>query len=241
VAIPELTKRCEEGLKGSALTKQDVDRRFKHLSEMHEQIRARWKTDAQKDWDAAPMTDPRLASEVWAVIKNEDWVLTANNMRDWTRRLWNWDRPERYPGRQLGTATQINISIGVALAYKGMDKLVVDIQPDGDLMFDPGALWAATYNRIPLLVVMYNNRSYKNSWVHQKQMANFRGNPLENINLGTEIASPAPDYAKMAQSFGWYAEGPIEDGSKVQDAIKRAIQYIKKEKMPALVDTVVRV
>jgi hypothetical protein len=40
---------------------------------------------------------------------------------------------------------------------------------------------------------------------------------------------------------GWYAEGPIEDGNKVQDAIKRAVQYIKKEKMPALVDTVVRV
>ena len=64
---------------------------------------------------------------------------------------------------------------------------------------------------------------------------------MENINLGTEIAQPAPDYAKMAQSFGWYAEGPIEDGNQVQDAIKRAIQYIKKEKMPALVDTVVRV
>ena len=241
VALPELIKKCQEKLVGDESRKGEIARRFKRLSLEHDQIRAKWREDAQKDWDVTPMTDPRLASEVWEAIRNEDWVLTANNMRNWTRRLWDWDQAYRYPGRQLGTATQINISLGVALAYKGTDKLVVDIQPDGDLMFDPAALWAATYNQIPMLVVMYNNRSYKNSWVHQKQMAKFRGNPIENIDLGTEIARPAPDYAKLAQSFGWYAEGPIEDGNKVQDAIKRAVQYIKKEKMPALVDTVVRV
>jgi len=44
--------------------------------------------------------------------------------------------------------------------------------------------------------------------------------------------------AILAQSFGWYAEGPIEDGAKVQDALRRAIQVIKKEGRPALVDTV---
>ncbi|MBP1698009.1 MAG: hypothetical protein H6Q41_3197, partial [Deltaproteobacteria bacterium] len=40
--------------------------------------------------------------------------------------------------------------------------------------------------------------------------------------------------------FGWYAEGPIDDGNKVQDAIKRAIQVIRKEGRPALIDTVVQ-
>ena len=108
-------------------------------------------------------------------------------------------------------------------------------------MYDTSALWAATYNQIPLLVVMYNNRFYKNSRVHQLAMAKARGNPIEKIGLGTEITRPAPDYAKLAQSFGWYAEGPIEDGNNAREAIKRAIQYVKKEKKPALVDTIVRV
>jgi len=241
VAIPELVKKCQERLKANALPKKEIDRRFRRLSDMHDRIRAQWKADAQKDWDVKPMTDPRLASEIWEAVKHEDWVLTANNMRNWTRRLWDWDRPDRYPGRQLGTSTQINISLGVALACKGTGKLVVDVQPDGDLMYDSSALWAATYNRIPLLVVMYNNRSYKNSRVHQLAMAKARGNPVENIELGTEIVGPPPDYAKLARSFGWYAEGPIEDGNHAREAIKRAIQYIKKEKKPALVDTIVRV
>jgi acetolactate synthase I/II/III large subunit len=47
-------------------------------------------------------------------------------------------------GRSLGTATQIGISLGVGLAYRGTGRLVVDLQPDGDLMFDAGALWVAT-------------------------------------------------------------------------------------------------
>jgi benzoylformate decarboxylase/acetolactate synthase-1/2/3 large subunit len=35
----------------------------------------------------------------------------------------------------------------VALAYKGSGKLVVDIQPDGDLMYDVRALWIAAQMR----------------------------------------------------------------------------------------------
>jgi thiamine pyrophosphate-dependent acetolactate synthase large subunit-like protein len=117
---------------------------------------------------------------------------------------------------------------------------VVDIQPDGDLLYDPSALWVASKYKIPMLVVMLNNRSYFNSWNHQTLVAKQRGNPADKANLGTELSGPAPDFAKLAQSFGWYAEGPVEDPKKVQEALKRAIQVIKKEGRPALVDTVTR-
>jgi len=241
VALPALINSCQKKLSENVSQKEVIERRFKHLSDEHNRIRAGWQQDAQQDWDSIPMTEPRLAWEIWEAIRNEDWVLSANNMRNWTRKLWDWDQPYQYPGRQLGTATQINISIGDALAYKGTDKLVVDIQPDGDLLYDSSALWVASYHQIPMLVVMLNNRSYRNSRIHQIKMAKERGNPMEKVDLGTAIDLPSPDYTRLAQSFGWYAEGPIEDGNNVRDAIKRAIQYIKKEKKPALVDAVVRV
>jgi len=38
--------------------------------------------------------------------------------------------------------------------------------------------------------------------------------------------------------MGCYGEGPILDGDQVGPALKRAIEYIKKEGRPALVDTV---
>ena len=76
-------------------------------------------------------------------------MLMANSLGGWTFKLWDFETPERYPGNSLGTATQIGISLGVALAYKGSGNLVVDIQPDGDLMYDAGALWIAAQMRIP--------------------------------------------------------------------------------------------
>jgi acetolactate synthase-1/2/3 large subunit len=128
----------------------------------------------------------------------------------------------------------------VALAYKGTGKLIVDIQPDGDLLFDPAALWVAAHHHIPMLVVMLNNRSYENSWKHQVSLAKARGNPVEMATVGTELDGPAPDFARIAQGLGWYAEGPIENGDHVQAAIKRALQVIQKEGRPALIDTVTR-
>jgi thiamine pyrophosphate-dependent acetolactate synthase large subunit-like protein len=231
-------RRCRKKLEGDATKKKEIKRRFERLSREHQDLRRRWRDEAQKGWDKKPMTTARLAWEIWEVVKDEDWVLTANTLQDWARKLWDWDKPYRHPGKSLGTATQIGISLGVALAYKGTDKLVIDIQPDGDLLFDASALWVAAYHRIPLLIVMYNNRAYYNDWEHQIRIARERNTPVERAYIGMEIDNPPPDFAKLAQSFGWHAEGPIEDGSQVRDALKRAIQVIKKEGTPALVDTV---
>jgi len=238
VALPELIKKCRERLGTDPALREKVQRRYQVLSAQHRQIRDNWREEARKNWDLRPMTMPRLAAEVWEAIKDEDWVLTSNSLIGWARKLWDWDEPYRHPGESLGTGTQINISLGVALAYKGTGKLVVDIQPDGDLLFDPAALWVATHHNIPMLVVMLNNRAYMNSWNHAVSIAKERGNPVDLAHLGTELNRPAPDFAKMAQSFGWYAEGPIEEGSKVREAVKRAIRVIKKEGRPALIDTV---
>jgi thiamine pyrophosphate-dependent acetolactate synthase large subunit-like protein len=114
------------------------------------------------------------------------------------------------------------------------------VQPDGDLLYDPGALWTAANSRIPLLVVMYNNRAYYNDWEHQIRIARHRGTPVENARVGQEIDDPAPDFAGIARSFGWYAEGPIADPAKAGAAIERAMRHVKENRMPALVDTIVR-
>ena len=64
------------------------------------------------------------------------------------------------------------------------------MQPDGDLMFDAGALWVAAKHRIPMLVVMYNNRAYYNDWEHQIRMAKLRGTPVERAHIGMDMTDP---------------------------------------------------
>jgi acetolactate synthase I/II/III large subunit len=163
----------------------------------------------------------------------------ANNttLKNWVRKLWDFDKPYRHPGQDLGTGTQIGISLGVALANKGTGRLVVDIQPDGDLMFDAGALWFAAKHEVPILIVMYNNRAYYNDWEHQIRMARLRGTDEAKAHIGMDLYGPEPDFAGLARSMGVWAEGPIENPKDVKAALKRAIEQVKKGK-PALVDTI---
>jgi acetolactate synthase-1/2/3 large subunit len=227
IAMPALTK----------LLTGKVSKREAWFAPLRKKAHAEWEAEAKQDWDASPITLPRLATEVWNAIKSEDWVLTAGTLDDWARQVWDFDKPYRHPGKSLGTATQIGISLGVALAHRDAKRLVVDLQPDGDLMFDAGALWVAAKHRIPLLVVMYNNRAYYNDWEHQIRMAKLRGTPVERAHIGMDMVDPAPDFASIAKAMGWYAEGPIDRPGDVAAALRRAIERVKAGQ-PALLDTI---
>jgi acetolactate synthase-1/2/3 large subunit len=238
VAIPQLTLMCQEALGKNGKKQEEIRSRFAEHKKTHEALRAGWREEVKKHWKGEPISLPRLAHEIGEAIKGEDWVLTANTLEDWALGLWDFDKAYRHPGKSLGTSTQIGMSTGVALAHRGTGRLVVDIQPDGDLMFDPGTLWIGAHDQIPMLVVMYNNRAYYNDWEHQIRMAEQRGTDEKLAYLGMEIDKPAPDFATIAKGMGCYGEGPITDGDKVGPALKRAIEYIKKENKPALVDTI---
>ena len=237
VALPLLLERCRD-LERRAPREPERARRRVRLTEMHDCAWEGWRHQASSAWDASPVSVPRLAAEVWEVIKEHDWVLTAGTANEWTMRTWDFDRAYRHPGKSLGTSTQIAISLGVALAHRGSGRLVVDLQPDGDLMFDLGALWVAAYYKIPLLVVMFNNRAYYNDWEHQERIARQRGTPVERASIGMEIDKPAPDFAAAARALGWYGEGPIVDPAEIGSAVARAAKTVMEQDTPALVDVV---
>lgn len=239
VALPMLLGHCRELVAAQAAERGAERRAYAaELAEAHDARQAAWAAAAARDADLSPVSTARLAAEVWDVVSAHDWVLTAGTAAGWATRLWDFDAPHRHPGRSLGTATQIGISLGVALAHRGSGRLVVDLQPDGDLMFDPGALWVASYYRLPLLVVMFNNRAYYNDWEHQERLARQRGTPVERAYIGMEIDRPAPDFAGLARSFSWYAEGPVTEPGKVGPAVRRAADHVLDTGTPALVDVV---
>ncbi len=237
LAVPALTALLKKLAKKDDAFAKRVPQRTAATAKKHKALREGWAREALENREGSPISLPRLASEVWDQIKDEDWVLTAGTLEDWTRKLWNFDKPYRHAGKSLGTATQFGISLGVALAHRGQGRLVVDIQPDGDLMFDAGALWVAAKHKIPLLVVMFNNRAYFNDWEHQIRMAKQRGTPVDRAYIGMDLDDPAPDFATLARSMGWYAEGPIDQPGDVAAALKRAIAKVKAGQ-PALLDTI---
>ena len=237
LAIPELTEICANRIKGDSNLQKKIQERSAAVKELYDKQRAKWLEQSKENWDAQPISLARLATEVYGVIKNEDWVLTTNAFENWALKLWDFDKGYRWPGKPLGTGTQIGMALGVALAHRGKGRLVVDCQTDGDLMFDVGALWWATKHKVPMLAVMHNNRAYYNDWEHQITIAEQRGTPVERAYIGMDIYGPEPDFATIAKGFGWYAEGPIEDPNEIAGAVQRAMEKVKQG-IPALVDTI---
>jgi acetolactate synthase-1/2/3 large subunit len=239
VVLPALLELVRDHLAAErpARRRAREERRLR-LEQEHTELRATWRRSVEARATERPVAPPKLADTVWQVVRRYDWVLTAGTLNDWALRLWDVERPGRHPGRSLGTATQIGISLGVALAHRGTGRLVIDLQPDGDLLFDVGALWVASAYRIPLLIVMFNNRAYYNDWEHQLRMAQTRGTDPTRAHIGVSLEVSPPDFAGLARAFDWYAEGPIDDPISVESAVDRAARVVVETGRPALVDVV---
>lgn len=217
------------------------DERGKQLAAASRAAYDRSRADAAYAWDASPVTTARLSVEVWNAIKGEDWSLASylNPISGWPMRLWDFDRHYRFIGGSGGSGIGYTApaSAGAALANRPHGRLTVTIQPDGDLMYAPGILWTAAHHHIPLLSVMHNNRAYHQELMHLQRMANRHNRGIDRAHIGTTIDSPVIDYAKLAQSMGVYAEGPIENPADLAPALTRAIAVVKRGE-PALVDVV---
>jgi thiamine pyrophosphate-dependent acetolactate synthase large subunit-like protein len=239
VFLPALVEEIKRQGKFSKIV---VDERRKHLAVQHDEIRLRWRSELKKRWDERPISPPRLAHEVWEAIKKESWLLVAGGFRSWPQRLWDWDRPGLYLGGYggggLGYAP--GASVGAALVHRGKGTICVNLQRDGDLLYTTSALWTAANTKAPLLTVMTNNRVYYNDVEHQEKVALARGRPPENKLVGMQMENPAVDFANLARSFGISGEGPITEPEKIRPALDRAIDVIKKEGRPALVDVVIQ-
>jgi thiamine pyrophosphate-dependent acetolactate synthase large subunit-like protein len=215
--------------------------RAERVAARHAAIRREWQDTARLERDAVPLAPSALAAEVWEAIKDEDWVLANGSGKGWARRLWDW-RPERSYGGSGGAGLGYGLpaALGVTLAHRGSGKLCVNLQADGDLLYVVGGLYTAAHHRLPLLTVMFNNRTYGNDEEHQDAVAKARGRPVENKVVGIRLDDPAPDFARIAQGFGVHAEGPIERLEAVGPALRRALRVVKDEGRPALVDVVTR-
>ena len=123
----------------------------------------------------------------------------------------------------------LGAAIGAKLASP--ERRVVACLGDGRTMFALQGLWTLAKYRIPLVVVVFNNRAYmavKNQ---------FRGSE-ERIRIaaamGAEIAAPEINFARLAETFGIFGER-VEHPDAIEPALKRALE----QNGPALVDVVI--
>jgi len=219
-----------------------LDDRGKQLAADRQGLLDQARTAATYGWDASPISTARLSAELWAQIQDKDWSLVSDvapGMSNWPLRLWAFEKHHQFIGGAggYGVGYGAPAAVGAALANRKYGRLSVNIQCDGDLMYAPGVLWTAAHHRIPILNVMHNNRAYHQEVMHLQRMGNRHNRGVTRAGIGTTITEPNIDFAKLAQSMGVHAEGPITDPADLGPAIQRAIAVVVRGE-PALVDVV---
>jgi acetolactate synthase-1/2/3 large subunit len=126
-----------------------------------------------------------------------------------------------------GIGSGPGMAVGAALALRGSDRIPVAIVGDGDFLMGVTALWTATHYRIPLLVVVANNRSFFNDELHQERVARERGRPIENRWIGQRIAEPDIDLAAMGRAQGAAGFGPVTEPLQLDGALRDAIDAVR--------------
>lgn len=190
-------------------------------------------------WNDSPISLARLYAELWILIKDEDWCLASPTQFSGghNRVLWDHNKPYSHLGMHGagGIGYCIGACTGAALAAKNRDRIVINIQCDGDLNMVPGSLWTAAHYRLPMLTVMHNNRAWHQEYMYAQYMAGVRGRGGDRAHIGTTFRDPYISYAKLGEAYGVESEGPISDPSKLMAALQRGVDTVKDGR-PYLID-----
>ena len=220
------------------------ERKAKH-AEANQKARIEALTQAvqtkRNGWDSSPVATARIYAELWPWIKNEDWCLASPSGFSGAHhvQLWDHNKPYSYLGGQGagGMGYGAPASVGAALAAKSRNRIVINIQCDGDLNYAPGVLWTAVHHKLPLLTIMHNNRAWHQELMFVEYMCGVRGRGTDRGHIGTSLRDPFIDYAKMAAGYGMASEGPISDPAKLAGAFKRGLDSAKRGE-PYLIDVI---
>jgi len=158
----------------------------------------------------------------------------------WASDQYHFREPLDYLGTDGGggLGSGAGMAVGVGLALRDSGRVPMTIIGDGDFTQGATALWTAAHYRIPVLVIVANNRSNFNDEVHQGQVAQERGRPVENKWIGMRLSDPNIDLSAIARAQGVEAAGPIDKVADLRPALEKAIAVVEAGR-PYFLDIVV--
>jgi acetolactate synthase I/II/III large subunit len=190
-------------------------------------LTAAWRAsrDAERASDAVPIAPQRVLAEIEAAIGEDDILICdASLASGWggvflEQRLAG--RRVLTPRGQAGLGYALPAAIGVGHAQA---RRVVVLTGDGALGYAAGELATITEQRLPVTVVVLNNRSW--GWIRWYRRITF-GRAWEEDDFG-DVA-----FADVARGFGLSAER-VTDPAQLGDALRAALSAPG----PSLVDVV---
>jgi benzoylformate decarboxylase/acetolactate synthase-1/2/3 large subunit len=179
----------------------------------------------------------RLVDAVGAAVQpTGPWQLAFPSFRGIARRTWEMDQYAAHLGGSGGAGLAYGpaATVGAALARKDDDTLVVGLQPDGDLLYAPMALWTAAHHELPLLMVVENNKSYGADRLHQARIGRLRNRSEDKVSVGIDLEDPAVDIAGLTRAQG-VRSWSVGQRAGLEETLAEAVSFVRDKQQPGVV------
>ena len=208
------------------------DERLECIREAQEQVKSELESRVKQGWDATPINAARLARTMDRLLENDTLIVNESpTSKDILLANFQFGKGRSYFSNSSGGFLGWGIGAAIGAQLGSPHRRVVACLGDGSTMFGIQGLWTLAKYRVPLLVIVFNNRAYmavKNQ---------FRGS-AERVRIaaemGAEIVGPDVNFARLADTFGIFGQR-VESPEAIEPALRRAME----QNGPALVDVVI--
>jgi thiamine pyrophosphate-dependent acetolactate synthase large subunit-like protein len=175
---------------------------------------------AREHWDRSPVSIERLAVELEAVLDKDTCYVADVDSGKKMENLMSFGGSDKQYFSTSGAALGWGLpaSFGVKLARP--DLPVVAVLGDGGFLFSgPMPLWSFARYKVPVAIIVMNNRSYNNE---RNRIWNSGGKQFQvGRDMSCYLGDPDIDYTKAAAAFG--VEGElVAEASALRGALERA-------------------
>jgi benzoylformate decarboxylase len=206
--------------------------RMECLRKAKDQVDAEIDSRVSKGWDATPINAARVARTMDRLIEKDALIVNESpTSKDLLMSNFQFSPGRAYFSNSSGGYLGWGLGAAIGAKLASPNRRVVACLGDGSTMFGLQGLWTLAKYRIPLVVIVFNNRAYmavKNQ---------FRGSE-ERIRIaaemGAEISGPEINFARLAETFGIFGER-VEHPDAIEATLMRALD----QNGPALVDVVI--
>jgi benzoylformate decarboxylase len=213
-------------------TQNGRQQRLETIRSAKAQAKAELEERVKQGWDGMPISMARLARTLDRLLEKDTLIVNESpTSKDILMANFSFSSARSYFSNSSGGYLGWGLGAAIGAKLAAPKRRVVACLGDGSTMFGLQGLWTLAKYRVPLLVIVFNNRAYmavKNQ---------FRGSE-ERIRLaaemGAELVGPEINFARMADTFGIFGQR-VEQPDAIEPALKRAVEHHG----PALVDVVI--
>lgn len=217
--------------------RQQVEHRRSERAAWVAGLRARWEADrefrASQEGQSAELSACHVGVALGRVVPPET-VVVEEAVRSSPGFLEGYPaRPGgllRTSGGSLGWGVPAALGAQLALG----DRPVVAVVGDGSLHFTPQALWTGAQQRLPVVVVVLDNRKYL---AVEAGVRRLLGSEVREGTPGIHL--PGIDHLAVARGYGAGALA-VEGRSELEDVLGEAFRRAHQESRPYLVRVPVR-